>query len=416
MYLTIKQQMKHMSKSDYRTLRTLCFAAKNLTNEAIYNIRQQFFDDGTYLSYGENYKLLKNSMNYKTLNSNISQQILREVDGSFRSFFGLMRLAKEGKYSYDNISLPSYLPKDGYATLVIGFVRIRDNRLILPYSNLFRRTHSPIEIRIPPVLKDKKIKEIRIIPKLNARFFEIQYIYEEDCIQRDLNKDNALAIDLGINNLATAVSSTGHSFIIDGKRLKSINQWFNKRNAKLQCIKDKQGLQKKTTDRQKMLLLKHSNRVNDYMNKAARIIINYCIDNDIGRLVIGYNEDFQRNADMGKANNQTFTHIPFGRLRDKLKYLCEFNGIEYMTVEESYTSKASFFDKDDIPVYSKKNTCRHVFSGRRVCRGMYETSKGYRLNADVNGALNILKKSNVVRLESLYDRGEVDTPVRIRIA
>lgn len=416
MYLTIKQQMKHMSKSDYRTLRTLCFAAKNLTNEAIYNIRQQFFDDGTYLSYGENYKLLKNSMNYKTLNSNISQQILREVDGSFRSFFGLMRLAKEGKYSYDNISLPSYLPKDGYATLVIGFVRIRGNRLILPYSNLFRRTHSPIEIRIPPVLKDKKIKEIRIIPKLNARFFEIQYIYEEDCIQRDLNKDNALAIDLGISNLATAVSSTGHSFIIDGKRLKSINQWFNKRNAKLQCIKDKQGLQKKTTDRQKMLLLKHSNRVNDYMNKAARIIINYCIDNDIGRLVIGYNEDFQRNADMGKANNQTFTHIPFGRLRDKLKYLCEFNGIEYMAVEESYTSKASFFDKDDIPVYSKKNTCRHVFSGRRVSRGMYETSKGYRLNADVNGALNILKKSNVVRLESLYDRGEVDTPVRIRIA
>ena len=416
MYLTIKQQMKHMSKSDYRTLRTLCFAAKNLTNEAIYNIRQQFFDDGTYLSYGENYKLLKNSMNYKTLNSNISQQILREVDGSFRSFFGLMRLAKEGKHSYDNISLPSYLPKDGYATLVIGFVRIRGNRLILPYSNLFRRTHSPIEIRIPPVLKDKKIKEIRIIPKLNARFFEIQYIYEEDCIQRDLNKDNALAIDLGISNLATAVSSTGHSFIIDGKRLKSINQWFNKRNAKLQCIKDKQGLQKKTTDRQKMLLLKHSNRVNDYMNKAARIIINYCIDNDIGRLVIGYNEDFQRNADMGKANNQTFTHIPFGRLRDKLKYLCEFNGIEYMTVEESYTSKASFFDKDDIPVYSKKNTCRHVFSGRRVSRGMYETSKGYRLNADVNGALNILKKSNVVRLESLYDRGEGDTPVRIRIA
>ena len=408
--------MKHMSKSDYRTLRTLCFAAKNLTNEAIYNIRQQFFDDGTYLSYGENYKLLKNSMNYKTLNSNISQQILREVDGSFRSFFGLMRLAKEGKYSYDNISLPSYLPKDGYATLVIGFVRIRGNRLILPYSNLFRRTHSPIEIRIPPVLKDKKIKEIRIIPKLNARFFEIQYIYEEDCIQRDLNKDKALAIDLGISNLATAVSSTGHSFIIDGKRLKSINQWFNKRNGKLQCIKDKQGLQKKTTDRQKMLLLKHSNRVNDYMNKAARIIINYCIDNDIGRLVIGYNEDFQRNADMGKANNQTFTHIPFGRLRDKLKYLCEFNGIEYMTVEESYTSKASFFDKDDIPVYSKKNTCRHVFSGRRVSRGMYETSKGYRLNADVNGALNILKKSNVVRLESLYDRGEVDTPVRIRIA
>ena len=416
MYLTIKQQIKHMSKSDYRTLKTLCFAAKNLTNEAIYNIRQQFFNDGTYLSYRESYKLLKNSMNYRILNSNMSQQILREVDGSFRSFFGLMRLAREGKYSYDDISLPGYLPKDGYATLVIGFVRIRDNRLILPYSNLFRKTHGPVEIRIPPVLKDKKIKEIRIIPRLNARFFEIQYTYEEDCIQRNLNKDNALGIDLGINNLVTAVSSTGNSFIIDGKRLKSINQWFNKENARLKSIKDRQGYQKKTTNRQKQLSLKHCNRVNDYMSKAARIIISYCIDNDIGRLVIGYNEDFQRSPDIGKANNQTFAHIPFGRLRDKLKYLCELNGIEYMAIEESYTSKASFFDKDDIPVYSKGNTCRHVFSGRRVCRGMYETSKGYRYNADVNGALNILKKSNVVRLESLYNRGEVDTPVRIRIA
>ncbi|MBV3377105.1 transposase, partial [Catenibacterium mitsuokai] len=116
----------------------------------------------------------------------------------------------------------------------IGFVRLKGNKLILPYSNSFRKTHKAVEITIPPILLDKKVKEIRIIPKADARFFEIQYIYEAECIQRNLNKSNALALDLGINNLVTGVSSKGETFIIDGRRLKSINQWFNKKNARLQ--------------------------------------------------------------------------------------------------------------------------------------------------------------------------------------
>ena len=414
MYLTVKQQLKHLSKTEYITLKELSRAAKNLTNEALYNIRQQFFDDGSYLRYEDNYKLLKNSMNYRTLNSNMAQQILKEVDGSFRSFFGLLKLAKEGKYSYGDISLPHYLPKDGYSTLVIGFVRIKDNKLTIPYSSSFKKTHKTIEIKIPPVLADKKIKEIRIIPKCNAMFFEIQYTYEAECIQRNLNRKNALAIDLGINNLVTAVSSKGSTFIIDGRRLKSLNQWFNKENARLQSIKDKQHITK-TTKKQKLLIRNHSNRINDYMNKTARKVIDYCIENDIGTLVVGYNETFQRNVSLGKKNNQTFVNIPYGKLRDKLRYLCEFNDIDYILQEESYTSKASFFDEDEIPVYNESHTdC--MFSGRRIHRGLYETYHGYTFNADINGALNILKKSNVVRLESLYARGEVDTPVRIRIA
>ena len=414
MYLTVKQQLKHLSKTEYITLKELSKAAKNLTNEALYNIRQQFFDDGSYLRYEDNYKLLKNSMNYRTLNSNMAQQILKEVDGSFRSFFGLLKLAKEGKYSYGDISLPHYLPKDGYSTLVIGFVRIKDNKLTIPYSRSFKKTHKTIEIKIPPLLADKKIKEIRIIPKCNARFFEIQYTYEAECIQRNLNRKNALAIDLGINNLVTAVSSKGSTFIIDGRRLKSLNQWFNKENARLQSIKDKQHITK-TTKKQKLLIRNHSNRINDYMNKTARKVIDYCIENDIGTLVVGYNETFQRNVSLGKKNNQIFVNIPYGKLRDKLRYLCEINDIDYILQEESYTSKASFFDEDEIPVYNESHTdC--MFSGRRIHRGLYETYHGYTFNADINGALNILKKSNVVRLDSLYARGEVDTPIRIRIA
>mgnify|MGYP003371668906 CR=1 FL=1 len=413
MYLTIKQQVKHLSKEDYLTIKELCHIAKKLTNEAIYNVRQYYFTEGKFLKYEKNYTLLKNSPNYKALNSNMAQQILKEVDGSFKSFFGLFKLAKQGKYAFKDCKLPRYLSKDGYTTLVIGFVRLNGNKLIIPFSNSFKKTHKPIEIAIPPVLLDKKVKEIRIIPKANARFFEIQYIYEAEYVQRNLNKNNALALDLGINNLVTAVSSKGESFIIDGRRLKSINQWFNKENARLQSIKDKQHFGKKITNRQKAIARDRNNKVNDYMNKTARKIINYCIAHDIGTLIVGYNETFQRDSHIGKQNNQNFVNIPYGQLRSKLEYLCELNNIIFVKQEESYTSKASFWDKDNIPTYNADNL---QFSGDRMHRGLYKTANGTLLNADVNGALNIMCKSSVVDLSILYSRGEVDTPIRIRVA
>ena len=416
MYLTVKQQVKHLSKNDYNSIKYLCHIAKNLTNEAIYNIRQHYFKEGKYLSYHQNYSLLKSSPNYKTLNSNMAEQILREVDGSFKSFFGLLKLAKKGEYSFKDCKLPNYLPKDGYTTLIIGFVRLNGNKLVLPYSNSFRKDHDPVEITIPPILVDRKIKEIRIIPKSKARFFGIQYIFEAECIQRNLNPNNALALDLGVNNLVTAVSNSGKSFIIDGKRLKSINQWFNKKNARLQSIKDKQHFSKVTTNRQKDIARDRNNKVNDYMNKAARIIINYCIENDIGTLVVGYNETFQRESRLGKNNNQNFVNIPFGRLLKKFEYLCELNGIVFVKQEESYTSKSSFWDKDEIPKYNADTPTKYNFSGMRIQRGLYKTASGYIFNADVNGALNIMCKSNVVDMNILYTRGEVDTPIRIRVA
>lgn len=416
MYLTVKQQIKHLSKEDYNSIKELCHTAKSLTNEAIFNVRQYYFNEGEFLKYEKNYVLLKNSSNYKALNSNMAQQILKEVDGSFKSFFSLLKLAKQGKYSFKDCKLPRYLPKDGYTTLVIGFVRLNGNKLILPFSNSYKKTHKSVEIKMPPILFDKKVKEIRIIPKANARFFEIQYIYEAECVQRNLNTNNALALDLGINNLVTAVSSKGKSFIIDGRRLKSINQWFNKENARLQSIKDKQHFGKKTTDRQKTIARDRNNKVNDYMNKAARKVIDYCIANDIGTLVVGYNETFQRGSNIGKKNNQNFVNIPYGQLRSKLEYLCKLNSIAFVKQEESYKSKASFWDKDAIPIYNADNPKEYQFSGNRIHRGLYRTAGGKIFNADVNGALNIMHKSNVVDLKILYGRGEVDTPVRIRIA
>jgi IS605 OrfB family transposase len=331
-------------------------------------------------------------------------------------------LAKKGKYSFKDIKLPHYLPKDGFTTLIIGAIttgvkkHIAQGELTFPFSNQFKKTHSSITFRVPPIIQDKKIKEIRIIPKANARFFEIQYAYEAEEEQRNLNKQKALAIDLGIDNLATCATSTGESFIIDGRKLKSINQWYNKNNARLQSIKDKQKFGKKPTNRQKANTRKRNNLVNDYMSKTARTIINYCLNHDIGTLVCGYNVTFQLKSNIGKANNQTFVHIPFGKLREKLEYLCQLYGITYVEQEESYTSKSSFFDKDILPTYNDDNPQTYEFSGKRIERGLYQTKIGNILNADVNGALNILRKSSVVSLNGLYGRGELDTPVRIRVS
>ena len=416
MYLTVCQQLKHLSKEEFLILRELCHTAKNLTNQAIFNVRQHYFELGKFLTYEKNYALLKTSENYKILNSNMAQQILKEVDGSFRSFFGLLKLAKQGNYAFQSCKLPHYLPKDGYATLVIGFVRLHRNQLILPYSNAYKKAHKPVCITIPPILTDKTIKEIRIIPRSDARFFEIQYTYQAEMIQRNLNPNHELAIDFGIDNLMTAVSNRGESFIIDGRRLKSLNQWFNKQYACLQSIKDKQHFGRNTTKHQAVLQKKRNNQIRDYMSKAAQKVIQYCIRKEVGTLIVGYNTTFQRSSNLGRQMNQIFVNIPFGILRRKLKYLCELNGIRYVEQEESYTSKASFWDQDKMPVYGALGSECPVFSGQRIYRGVYKNHAGKRYHADINGALNIMRKSNIVSLDALYARGDVDTPVRIRIA
>ena len=346
----------------------------------------------------------------------MAQQILKEVDGMFKSFFGLLKLTKKGSYKYQHIKLPSYLPKDGFTTLIIGMVRLNGNELLIPMSQSFKKEHDKISIKIPQQLIYKKVKEIRIIPRNKARFFEIQYTYIEKEKNHQLNKHNALGVDLGLNNLATCVTSRGESFIVDGKRLKSLNQWFNKENKRLQKLYRKQGFSEKfTSQRQYQLQRKRHRQVNDILSKSAKYIVNYCIKHDIGTIVIGYNVSLQSNTKLGRKNNQNFINVPFGKLRQKLNYLCQLNQINYIEQEESYTSKASFFDKDNLPTYNADNPKTFSFSGKRIKRGLYKTSNCYKFNADVNGALNILKKSSVVDLTILYSRGDVNTPERIRV-
>lgn len=410
MYLVVKQQLNHLSKAEYNVLKEQCRISKNLKNQVLYETRQKFFLDKSYLNYTEVYKILKASDNYKLLQSNMAQQIMKKVDAEFRSFFGSLK----SKNVTHKVNIPHYLPKDGYNQLIIQQIYIRNGKFQMPYSREYTKTHEKFYIQVPSVLSDKQVKEIKIIPKYNARFFEIVYTYEVDDIPKiNLDKTKALAIDLGVSNLCTCVTSDGDSFILDGKKLKSYNQWYNKENARLQYIKDKQKLSKSLTKRQVSLLRKRENRVRDYLGKTAKKIINYCLEHNIGNLVLGKNKGFQQRSNLGKVNNQIFVQMPFYKLQQKLEYQCKIYGIDMIEQEESYTSKASFWDKDEIPVYGDSK--QHIFSGKRIKRGLYKTSSGILLNADVNGALNILRKSNVVSLNGLYSRGELNTPVRIRV-
>ncbi|USK62245.1 RNA-guided endonuclease InsQ/TnpB family protein [Peribacillus asahii] len=418
MHLTQSNQIRGLSKEQFKQLKELCYYAKNLYNVGLYNIRQHYFTEKSFLKYEANYHVAKTNENYKLLQAGVSQQILKVVDRSFKSFFNLIKKAQKGEYRFQDIKMPSYLKKDGLFTLIFSTnaINIKDGFFRVAISNAYKKLHSKpqdILIPFPSRLEGKKIKEVRIVPRNNGQFFNIQYVYEQPYETVDVDTSKALAIDIGLNNLASCVDTDGASFLVDGKKLKSINRLYNKEKARLQSVAMKQG--SKYTKRIDSLTLKRNNQVNDYIKKSVRIIINHCVENKIGNLIVGYNEDFKRNINIGKKNNQQFTQIPFGNLREQLYNLCERYGIKYREQEESYTSKASFFDNDELPKWSSADDTEHYFSGKRVKRGLYRTSTGYELNADINGALNILRKSNLLDTSILQARGSLARPSRIRV-
>lgn len=414
---TWKQNLKHLTVEQYKMLRELCSLSRAVYNESLYNIRQHYFAEGSYLRYEANYHLVKNSDNYKRLGASVSQQSMKGADAAFKSFFGLLKLAKSGKYQGWKARMPKYMKKDSFFKIAFSQAQISGDKFRVPISFDMRKEYQePMFINIPPHIRDKKIHQINIIPKYNGKYFEVRYMFEDnDEIKPELDFTKAIGIDLGVNNLATCVTNTGESFIIDGKKLKSINQWYNKELSRLSSIKDKQGI-RCCTNRQYKLTTKRNNRVNNYIYCAAKKIVNYCVDNKVGNVVIGYNDGFQSAVNLGRVNNQNFVMIPLGRLKNRIEYLCNQYGINFIRQEESYTSKASFFDNDTIPKWNPQNPVEAKFSGKRVHRGLYITSAGVKINADVNAALNILRKSNLTDLKVLQGRGAVSSPLRCIIA
>ena len=417
-YAVQSNVIRGLSKKQYALLKEMCQYSNSLYNVALYNIKQHYFNTKKFLTYESNYHECKENENYVYLQAGVAQQTMKVVDRSFKSFFNLIKKCKIGDYRYHDVKIPHYRKKGGLFNLVFSTnaIAIKDGMFKVAMSRAFRSMHpdvKEISIPFPERLKDTTIKEVRILPCNGGKFFKIQYVYEVTPEVLNLNKDNILSIDLGIDNLATCVSTIGTPFIMDGRRIKSINHRWNKEMARLRSISMKQGL--KTTAKIQKLTTRRNNQINDVIKKTARYIVNYCINNDIGTIIIGYNADFKRNSNLGKITNQNFVQIPLGDLRQQLEFLCWEYGLDYVEQEESYTSKASFLDKDKIPVYKPEQPYKGTFSGKRVHRGLYKSKKGTTINADVNGSANIMRKCKQnLDFEKLCN-GLLTSPRRIRI-
>jgi putative transposase len=432
MYATQKNQIRNLTAQEFEALRMLCRLTKNLYNVGLYTVRQYFFTERKHLKYESNYHQCKTNENYQLLNTDIGQQTLKVVDRTFNSFFGLLALKNKGQYQA-KVNLPHYLPKEGYFPLLIpgGIatrtdkktgvksrhprIPIKDGKFRIPMSNEFRKTYGEVWLDFPRRIDINKLKEIRIHPKYDARFFEVELISEAEIEPQRVDPNKVLSIDLGVNNLATCISTDGASFIVDGKQIKSINHWYNKENARLQSEQDLRVI-KGFTRKQATVAISRNNRVRDYLNKASRYIINFCIANQIGKIIIGYNPGIKQEVNMGGVNNQNFVQIPFWNFRGKLKSMSERYGLIYQETEESYTSKASFLDRDEIPVYNADNPQEYKFSGRRVKRGLYKTQDRRLINADLNGAANILVKSKHNLDFERVSIGFLAKPLRVRFA
>lgn len=385
-------------------LYNLCYHSARLYNVGLYSVRQYFFNTQKYLSYYDNYHECKTNENYTLLLTDTGQQILRLVDRDMKSFFRLLTLKQSGKYS-NPVHLPKYKDKNGLMTFAIQgrSVRFNNNQIRIGLTKEFRELYNIstryVDFTIPKHLQTvKQFNEVRIIPMYGGKEFSIEYIYDTKYISayKQIQGNGYMSIDLGVDNLmACAVFSNGqfYQFLIDGKPLKNINAYYNKTIAHLksQYSTNKTIEKPSVTKRMRRLYNGRNNRITDYFNKTVKLIIDKCFEYGVSHIVVGYNKGMKQEINLGKVNNQTFVSIPYHKLRSKLMNKCELHGIIYESQEESYTSKASALDNDAIPVYGDDVT-NVVFNGKRIHRGLYRSSDGILLNADINGSINVLRK------------------------
>ncbi|WP_425449505.1 RNA-guided endonuclease InsQ/TnpB family protein [Dethiothermospora halolimnae] len=413
LYATRRINLRHLEKEEKVLLKKLCVLSKKIYNQALDNIENHFKDTGQFLFWKDNYKLIKSFWAYKELGSRY-QAILKEAESNYKTFMTTIKNGKQYNLYKDWQKANPPKKKKHYFPLISENFSQNNGMVKIPMSIKYRKSYKDIWIALPHDLKETKIKKIVVRPKFyTMEEFELLVIYKVDEISLNLDKNNALAIDLGVSNFATCADTNGKCFIIDGKKIKSINQGFNKTVAKINRMKKKQG-NKGYTKGYRKLINKRTNQVQDYLNKSVAFIVNYCIKNEIANIAIGYNQAFQELSNIGHRNNQIFTQMPYSKFLKKLKFKCKKNNINLTIVDESYTSKASFLDNDFLP--EKRSNKKYTFSGKRVKRGLYIASDGRLINADVNGAFNILRKRKLVSpaiIRRIQSSG-VAQPTRIR--
>jgi len=414
MILTQKNKL-YLSDEDKFIINRLSYHSARLYNSCLYIIKEYYEKNNSYLNYNQQYHQVKLNEHYNFLITDSSQQTHRIVDRNFKSFFSLLKLKQKGKYS-SLVKIPNYLKKDeGWSIFVAGrSARIKNGKVYVGLTNKFREMYNiekkDIIFDLPKNVDVKKLQQLQIKPIYGGKEYEILFCYEKEDDIKKLNPNGFLGIDCGLDNFLTTYDTKNKkSIIIDGKPLKSINQHYNKTKGKLQSEYERNKIKDKNTKKFIKLSEKRKNYINNYFNQSVNKIVKYCLNNEIGNIVIGYFKGIKQEINLGKKNNQNFVSIPFGILKRKLEAKCEYYGIKYILQEESYTSKCSSFDLEKIQKHEK-------YVGKRVKRGLFKTKNNILINADVNGAVNILRKykcKSGLDLSNTDVSGVINHPVRI---
>ncbi|MFH7833525.1 RNA-guided endonuclease TnpB family protein [Bacillus luti] len=408
-----------LTAKEFRLLQRMSHSSKALRNVGLYTIKQSYLNHNKIATVKEVDTAMQADMNYWGMQSNSVQAIRRALYAEVKSFFKALEQWKKKTENFTGRpKFPNYSRSTDKRIIEIYQVpKVDENGYwMIPMSVAFRQKFGSIKIRMPKNIRNKKISYIEIVPKQKGRFFEVHYTYEVHVSQMkkpSTTTSNALSCDLGVDRLISCVTNTGDAFLIDGKKLKSINQYFNKmiRNLGLKNVEN--GLSKRVvTNRMAALWHKREKQINGYISQTVGLLFKKAKEFDIDTIVVGYNAGWKQKSDMGKKNNQKFVQIPFHKLIAAIENKCIKEGIRFFKQEESYTSKASFLDKDPVPVWSKEDRTHYHFSGKRMTRGLYQSKAGTCIHADINGALNILQKSKVVQLD---DNVKVKAPILLEV-
>ena len=388
----------------YKLIDEMCYNSKNLYNEANYMIRQEFIANKNYLNYYDMNKEFKTHENYKACFSQPANCTLRLLDKNWKSYFRAIKDWKKNPEKYLGMpKLPKYLKKDG-----------RYPWMIPNNSCLYDKENGELYFRLN-ILKGYRFKcrclgrliQVRFIPRGSCYVMEI--VYETEIPDTKTESNRIASIDLGVDNLVTMTNNIGlNPIIINGKGIKSINQYYNKRIAKeksLLKIRHSKDWSKKLDG----ITFKRYQRIKNYMHNASSYIVKWCAENDIDTLVVGKNKEWKQNASMSKGSNQKFVDIPYQMLLQQLKYKCENVGIKYIETEESYSSGTSFLDGEE-PI--KQNYDK----SRRIERGLFKSNSGLLINSDVNGSLQIMMKVFPNAFNKRYGIEAFLTPIVINAA
>jgi IS605 OrfB family transposase len=379
------------------------FKSKNLYNAALYEMRQAFILQGRRFSYNQMDKLMQRHEAYKELPAKVAQQVLKQLDDAWTSYFEACESYREDPSKFTGRPrLPKYKHKTSGRNLLVYTLQAlsggRGNGAL--QRGIIKPSGLPISVKTKQ--NPSAIDQARIVPKKG--YYIVEVVYERTEKQAPLNPNWYAGIDLGIDNLAAvAANKPGfQSVVVNGRSLKSINQFYNKRKAELQKALGKTG----TAKRMERLTNTRNRRIDHYMHTSSKRIIDLLVKEGIGTLVIGKNDGWKQEVEMGKRTNQNFCQIPHARFIAMLTYKAELVGITVKLTEESYTSKASLLDLDPLPKWKKdKSDEKPVFSGKRIKRGLYRTATRRLVNADINGAGNIMRKvaPNAFGLEGVED-------------